>query len=100
MWQWGSLFPNVALVSALPDQLLHHATTITIRGDSYRLKDNRRAGVFQPLDPAPSGLQQEEAVGNRRYPVPLPIAYCRSEARRAAVASMSTSRPSAVSTTP
>jgi DNA replication protein DnaC len=51
---WGSLFPDIALASALLDRLLHHATTITIRGDSYRLKDKRRAGLFHTLEPTGS----------------------------------------------
>jgi DNA replication protein DnaC len=54
---WGSLFPEIAIASALLDRLLHHATTITIRGESYRLKDKRRAGVFHHLDPAPTQPQ-------------------------------------------
>lgn len=29
------------------DRLLHHSVTISIRGESYRLKDKRKAGVFQ-----------------------------------------------------
>jgi DNA replication protein DnaC len=50
---WGSLFPDVALASAILDRLLHHSTTISIRGDSYRLKDKRRAGVFPRAEPGP-----------------------------------------------
>jgi len=49
---WATLFPEVALASAILDRLLHHSTTINIRGDSYRLKDKRRAGLVQRLEPA------------------------------------------------
>ncbi|MEN6336906.1 MAG: ATP-binding protein, partial [Phycisphaerales bacterium] len=28
------------------DRLLHHSTTVNIRGESYRLKDRRRAGLL------------------------------------------------------
>jgi DNA replication protein DnaC len=28
------------------DRLLHHATVVQISGESYRLKDKRRAGVM------------------------------------------------------
>jgi hypothetical protein len=28
------------------DRLLHHSTTINIKGESYRLKDKRKAGVL------------------------------------------------------
>jgi DNA replication protein DnaC len=31
---------------SLLDRLLHHSVTINIRGESYRLKDKRKAGVF------------------------------------------------------
>lgn len=43
---WASLFPEVALASAILDRLLHHSTTINIRGESYRLKDKRRSGML------------------------------------------------------
>ena len=49
---WATLFPEVAIASAILDRLLHHSTTINIRGDSYRLKDKRRAGLVQRLEPA------------------------------------------------
>ena len=34
------------LATAILDRLLHHSTTINIRGESYRLKDRRRAGLL------------------------------------------------------
>jgi len=36
------------IASAILDRLLHHATTINIKGDSYRLKEKRRAGLLRP----------------------------------------------------
>jgi len=30
------------------DRLLHHSTTINIKGESYRLKDKKKAGVIAP----------------------------------------------------
>jgi DNA replication protein DnaC len=51
--EWASLFPDVALASAILDRLLHHSTTINIRGgQSYRLKEKRRAGVIPPSESA------------------------------------------------
>jgi DNA replication protein DnaC len=44
--EWASLFPEVAIASAILDRLLHHSTTISIRGESYRLKEKRKAGLF------------------------------------------------------
>lgn len=37
--EWGDIFPDPILASALLDRLLHHAVTVNIRGQSYRLKD-------------------------------------------------------------
>ena len=45
--EWGELFTDQVLATALLDRLLHHSTLINIRGQSYRLKEKRQAGVFQ-----------------------------------------------------
>ena len=37
---------NSALTAAMLDRLMHHAHLIQIKGDSYRLKDKRKAGVL------------------------------------------------------
>ena len=39
---------QVTIASAILDRILHHATTIGIRGDSYRLKDKLKSGVVKP----------------------------------------------------
>ena len=44
--EWGTIFGDQALASAILDRLLHHSTTISIRGESYRLKEKRKAGLF------------------------------------------------------
>ena len=41
--QWGEIFPDPVLAVALLDRLLHHATAVNIRGESYRLKQRRDA---------------------------------------------------------
>ena len=46
--QWDEIFPDTALATALLDRLLHRATTITIRGESYRLRHRRQAGLTGP----------------------------------------------------
>lgn len=45
--QWDEIFPDPVLATALLDRLLHHATTINIRGESYRLR-HRRQGALPP----------------------------------------------------
>jgi DNA replication protein DnaC len=37
------------IASAILDRLLHHTTTVNIKGDSYRYKEERRAGLLRPL---------------------------------------------------
>lgn len=46
---WGAMFGDQVLASALLDRLLHHATTVNIRGNSYRMKDKLKAGVTHAL---------------------------------------------------
>lgn len=43
---WGELFGDSVLASAILDRLLHHAHIVNIRGQSYRLKDKMKAGVY------------------------------------------------------
>jgi DNA replication protein DnaC len=53
---WGTIFAGDSVIaSAIPDRLLHHSTTIDIKGESYRLKDKRRAGLIQPSTTLPEG---------------------------------------------
>jgi DNA replication protein DnaC len=50
--QWASAFAEDAtLTAAMLDQLLHHAHIVQIQGDSYRLKDKRKAGVITKTEP-------------------------------------------------
>lgn len=43
---WGEIFNDPILATAVLDRLLHHATTLNIKGESYRLKEKRRAGLL------------------------------------------------------
>ena len=43
----GALADDATLTAALLDRLLHHGHIISIRGDSYRLKDKRKAGFTE-----------------------------------------------------
>jgi len=45
--QWDQTFANDAtLTAALLDRLLHHSHIVPIQGESYRLRNKRRAGVI------------------------------------------------------
>jgi hypothetical protein len=43
----GSVFSNPVVATAILGCLLHHSRVITIRGDSYRLKEKRCSGLLQ-----------------------------------------------------
>ena len=54
--EWGELLGDTVIASAVLDRLLHHSHVLNIRGESYRLRDKRQAGLFpslQYLRPAP-----------------------------------------------
>ena len=40
--------PDV-IASAIMDRLLHHSHVLNIRGESYRLREKRQAGLFPSL---------------------------------------------------
>ena len=52
---WGEIFSDPVLATAILDRLLHHSTTINIKGESYRLKKKRKAGLLRPAkEPIPA----------------------------------------------
>lgn len=56
---WGQVFAgDPIMASAALDRLLHRATVINIKGDSYRMREKRQAGLFPgavALEPATKG---------------------------------------------
>jgi DNA replication protein DnaC len=44
--EWGGVFGDPVVATAILDRLLHHSTVITIRGDRYRLREKRRSGLL------------------------------------------------------
>ncbi len=45
--EWGEVFSgDTVIATAILDRLLHHSTTISIKGESYRLKDKKKAGII------------------------------------------------------
>ena len=45
---WDQAFAgDPVLTAAMLDRLLHHSTVVSIQGESYRLKDKRRAGLLK-----------------------------------------------------
>ena len=46
--EWDEVFGDQVVAAAILDRLLHHSHVVTIRGDSYRLREKRRSGLFRP----------------------------------------------------
>jgi DNA replication protein DnaC len=45
--QWSEIMSDEAVASATLDRLLHHAHILSLKGDSYRMKDRLKAGVIE-----------------------------------------------------
>ena len=56
---WGEMFNVPILATAVLDRLLHYSTTLNIKGESYRIKEKRRAGL---LGRPPLSEEQEVSV--------------------------------------
>lgn len=52
--EWGGVFGDAVVATAILDRLLHHSHVITIRGDSYRLRTKRRAGLVNQASANPA----------------------------------------------
>jgi DNA replication protein DnaC len=48
--EWGTVFGDSVAAAAILDRLLHHSTVLTIRGDSYRLREKRRSGLVRAAE--------------------------------------------------
>jgi DNA replication protein DnaC len=70
--EWDEVFGGQLVAAAILDPLLHHSHVVTIRGDSYRLREKRRSGLFRP----PAGgsstvtVRKDEALPPIRRPWP------------------------------
>ena len=57
--EWGEVFGDPVVATAILDRLLHHSQVVTIRGDSYRLREKRRSGLLQKPGTAPANPEDE-----------------------------------------
>ena len=49
---WGEILPDQVMTAAILDRLLHRSVTLNIQGESYRLRQHRKAGLaLRPLEP-------------------------------------------------
>jgi DNA replication protein DnaC len=43
---WGEVFNDPVVATAILDRLLHYSTTLNIKGESYRIREKRKAGLL------------------------------------------------------
>jgi DNA replication protein DnaC len=58
--EWGEVLGDPVLASAVLDRILHHSTTVNIKGESYRLRTKRRAGTPTPVLPMESKMGEKQ----------------------------------------
>lgn len=63
---WGEMFNDPVLATAVLDRLLHYSTTLNIKGESYRLKEKRRAGLLGRPSLANDGLESTNHAGEEQ----------------------------------
>ncbi len=61
--EWGHVFGDAVVATAILDRLLHHSHVITIRGESYRLRKKRRSGLMQTAALTSENLQPNNDKG-------------------------------------
>ena len=57
--EWGEVFGDAVVATAILDRLLHHSHVLTITGESFRLREKRRAGVLKLSAPTPVNRPQK-----------------------------------------
>ena len=59
---WAQVFGDQVIATAILDRLLHHSTIINIKGESYRLKEKRKAGLLTRSEPYTQDGEQAVAA--------------------------------------
>jgi len=62
---WGEVFGDPVIASAILDRLLHHSSTINIKGVSNRLREKLKAGLVKPKLAADPGSDRTSACKRR-----------------------------------
>lgn len=59
--EWGEVLGDPVIATAILDRLLHHSHVLNIRGESYRLREKKRAGIM-------GNYTQQQEVGTGEQP--------------------------------
>ncbi|MBE0430003.1 MAG: ATP-binding protein [Thermoleophilia bacterium] len=57
---WGEIFGDQVMATAILDRLLHHSTVISIKGDSYRLREKKKAGMLEKQQTRKEAAEKEK----------------------------------------
>ncbi len=69
---WGEVFGDRVIATAILDRLLHHSTIVNIKGESYRLKEKRKAGLLTRSEPFTDPVPRSDGSKNTPTPEPGP----------------------------
>jgi IstB-like ATP binding protein len=50
------------IATAILDRLLHHSTIVNVKGESYRLKEKRKAGLLTRSEPYTESASSADAA--------------------------------------
>ena len=66
----GMLLGDQVVATAILERLLHHSHVLTIRGDSYRLREKRRSGLIKATSASATAgaSQQQRWLGSQCRP--------------------------------
>lgn len=70
--EWGRMLGDEVLATAILDRLLHHSETLMIQGESYRLREKRKSGLFRSLDEAEARASGHDQPDSSRPAVGRP----------------------------
>jgi DNA replication protein DnaC len=57
--EWGEVLGDTVIAAAILDRLLHHSHILSIRGESYRLREKKQAGLFGGIPLRPEALAEK-----------------------------------------
>jgi DNA replication protein DnaC len=68
--EWGTVFGDEVLATAILDRLLHHSHTLMITGESYRLREKRKSGLIRSklANSGPEASRQEQEPKPEKEP--------------------------------
>ena len=62
--EWGEVLGDAVIATAILDRLLHHSHVLNIRGESYRLREKKQAGLIGVGAAALTGPRDDAANDN------------------------------------